>query len=117
MELKGTITVDASPRLLDILERFASSLFGRKEAQVIEAVRPEPYVVTTDNAVTESAPEGKEEPAAQPKWTLENIRAAASAKKEKRAEIKAILDGMGVANVKLVPPEKFDEFMTKLSAL
>lgn len=140
MEFRGTILFDASPALLGAINRVADVFAGQqvvypplrvapdttgaivttlKVREPLEVQQPvvgapgkaEPVVeVTATAAAPVEAPAGT-------KLTMEQVRAAAALKKDKRDEMKKILDAMGVPSIPKLPEDKFEEFMQQISLL
>lgn len=89
------------------------TLAERKAAPIVEVQKeekqPDP-VPEEQNAVAEMATQDEE-----PKYSLEQVRArlAELQKAGKRAEVKALLNGFGVAKLSEVAPEQYGELMAK----
>lgn len=122
-----TIELTASPTLLEAIKVLAAALTGQpannaipvkestKKAKAIAAT-PTATVVEETSAETASEEATTEE---APKFTLEQVRAAAQAKSQsgKREEVRALVTEFGAANLPSLDPTKFNDFMSKLEAL
>ena len=133
MECKGTIIRDASPALLDAINRIAD-IFSVDKVTIPQSPR-----VTLDQAgtlavaedarreeasvpgvVTQTGPAlrtGMAEEAPVVKYTKEQVKAAAAAKREKRDDMKKILDEMGAKSIPALSEDQYEEFMRKISVL
>lgn len=126
MEFKGTIMFDVSPALLGAINRitdvFSATVVLNRPApdftngglvkgdspvmmETADISQPE----QSETAVTQAAPAVK--------YTKEQVKAAAAAKKEKRDEMKKILDDMGVKSIPALSEDQYEEFMQKISVL
>ena len=129
MEFKGTIILDASPALLDAINRIAD-IFSVDKVTIPQSPR-----VTLDQAGTLAVAEdarreeasvpgvvpaprtGMAEEAPVVKYTKEQVKAAAAAKREKRDDMKKILDEMGAKSIPALSEDQYEEFMRKISVL
>lgn len=50
-------------------------------------------------------------------YTKEQVKAAAAAKREKRDDMKKILDEMGAKSIPALSEDQYEEFMRKISVL
>lgn len=137
MEFKGTIMFDVSPALLGAINRITdvfsatvvlnrpapdftggglvkgvSPVMGdiKETADTSQSKQPETVVMQADSAL-----EPEKAPAV--KYTKEQVKAAAAAKKEKRDDMKKILDEMGVKSIPALSENQYEEFMQKISVL
>lgn len=146
MEFRGTILFDASPALLGAINRVADVFAGQqvvypplrvapdttgaivttlKVREPLEVQQPvvgapgkaEPVVEVTATAAAPVEAPAVTAPPAGTKLTMEQVRAAAALKKDKRDEMKKILDAMGVPSIPKLPEDKFEEFMQQISLL
>ena len=137
MEFKGTIMFDVSPALLGAINRitdvFSATVVLNRPAPdfkcggLVEGASPvmEDIKETADmsqskqpeTAVTQAAPALEPEDAPAVKYTKEQVKAAAAAQKEKRDEMKKILDDMGVKSIPALSEDQYEEFMQKISVL
>ena len=137
MEFKGTIMFDASPALLGAINRitdvFSATIVLNRPAPdftcggLVEGASPvmEDIKQTADISQSEQpkvsdaqpAPTPTPEPVPAVKYTKEQVKAAAAAKKEKRDEMKKILDDMGVKSIPALSEDQYEEFMQKISVL
>lgn len=134
MEFKGTIMFDVSPALLGAINRitdvFSATVVLNRPApdftngglvkgdspvmmETADISQPE----QPETAVTQAAPALEPEAAPAVKYTKEQVKAAAAAKKEKRDEMKKILDDMGVKSIPALSEDQYEEFMQKISVL
>lgn len=134
MEFKGTIMFDVSPALLGAINRitdvFSATVVLNRPApdftngglvkgdspvmmETADISQPE----QSETAVTQAAPALEPEAAPAVKYTKEQVKAAAAAKKEKRDEMKKILDDMGVKSIPALSEDQYEEFMQKISVL
>lgn len=141
MDFKATILFDASPSLLKVANRVIDVLSATivlnhrpapdfTESKGVEDVSKEVKEVklVTDASQTKK-PEAtvdavaqttsSQEPDAVPavKYTKEQVKAAAAAKKDKRDEMKKILDEMGAKSIPALSEDQYEEFMQKISLL
>lgn len=131
MEFKATIVIDVSPALLRAFNRIADVMSATK---VLNPVHVENCIISAENGLPEmeiqsesttaiktetvSVPEPQPQPEVAPvKFTKEQVKAAAAAKKEKRDEMKKILDDMGVKSIPALSEDQYEEFMQKISVL
>lgn len=137
MEFKGTIMFDASPALLGAINRitdvFSATIVLNRPAPditcggLVEDASPvmEDIKQTADISQSEQPKVSDAQPAPTPtpesvpavKYTKEQVKAAAAAKKEKRDEMKKILDDMGVKSIPALSEDQYEEFMQKISVL
>lgn len=82
----------------------------KETADISQSEQPE-----TD--ATQAAPALEPEAAPAVKYTKEQVKAAAAAKKEKRDDMKKILDDMGVKSIPALSEDQYEEFMQKISVL
>ena len=134
-----SVLLSATPELLsrvDSLIEVLASLNGVEKVRSVK-VRPEDgqhneRVSTSkkQKTTTATAPVAPVEEAVEtatqettteeaPKFTLEQVRAAAQAKAQsgKREEVRALVTEFGAANLPSLDPSKFNDFMSKLEAL
>ncbi len=132
-----TVTLDASPALLQAIQSLAGAL-GRPAAAIAEnhlpvnetaakkngkvkavAEEPVPAVVTEAAQISPV-----EEPAAaapavatkEERLTIEKLRAAATASKETREKARKLLAEFGVPNLTSLPEDTYPQFLAKLQA-
>lgn len=134
MEFKGTIMFDVSPALLGAINRitdvFSATVVLNRPAPdftnggLVKGVSPVMMETAdisqseqSETAVTQAAPALEPEAAPAVKYTKEQVKAAAAAKKEKRDEMKKILDDMGVKSIPALSEDQYEEFMQKISVL
>lgn len=134
MEFKGTIMFDVSPALLGAINRitdvFSATVVLNRPAPdftnggllkgvfpVMKETADIPQSEQPETAVTQAAPALEPEAAPAVKYTKEQVKAAAAAKKEKRDEMKKILDDMGVKSIPALSEDQYEEFMQKISVL
>ena len=123
LEIK--ILFDASPALLTAVGTLAGVVGntpnrnqatpkGISKTSDVNSETPtvNPEIPTAEEKIPTAA-----EAAPATRYTLEQVRAAAALKKDKRAEVKAILDELGAPSVPAIPEEKFAVFMEKLAAV
>lgn len=129
MEFKGTIMLDVSPALLGAIDRITDMFSpvvvldrptpdSSEGGRVTPAGKEEKKAATDQRESTEQAApalEPKETPAV--KYTKEQVKAAAAAKKEKRDDMKKILDDMEVKSIPALSEDQYEEFMQKISVL
>lgn len=140
MDFKATILFDASPSLLKVANRLvdvfsATVVLGRPApdftvggdvegvSNVVEDVKvatdvsqhKQPEATIDAAAQTALSTEPKTVPAV--KYTKEQVKAAAAAKKDKRDEMKKILDEMGAKSIPTLSEDQYEEFMQKISLL
>lgn len=109
LEIK--ILFDASPALLTAVGTLAGVVGNTSDVEknLLGVNSETPTVNPETPTAAETVPATR--------YTLEQVRAAAALKKDKRAEVKAILDELGVPSVPAIPEEKFAVFMEKLAAV
>lgn len=137
MDFKAVLVLDASPALLGVMNRFADVAMAvvtlpslnqvSKSTESVDQVSvPETVTLITQpvqsNATVtqpEQTPESEEAQDMVPavKYTKEQIKAAAAAKKDKRDEMKKILDEMGAKSIPTLSEDQYEEFMQKISIL
>lgn len=119
------ILFDASPALLTAVGTLAG-VVGKTPSVLSETPKEISKTLgvseKTSDVISETPTVNSETPTAAEaapatRYTLEQVRAAAALKKDKRAEVKAILDELGAPSVPAIPEEKFSVFMEKLAAV
>lgn len=124
MEFKATLTLDASPALIGVVSNLVNALTGLKssapvnESVVAHMSAPKKEFISRDpDAESKSVTTEQPEPVPESKYTKEQVKAAAAAKRDKRDEMKKILDEMGVKSIPALPEDRYEEFMQKISVL
>lgn len=121
MEFKGTILLDASPALLAAFNKLADVFSTGKQAIAkveggADKTTPEPEPTVGPEPTAPLSISNSEVPS-NVKYTKEQVKAAAAAKKDKRDEMKKILDEMGVKSIPALTEDQYEEFMQKISLL
>lgn len=131
MEFKATLILDASPGLIGAVNNLVNALTGLKPSAPVsaplvlagEAVYDKlktdsPDRIPSTEEVTPPADTPVEtDPVSRPKYTKEQVKAAAAAKKDKREEMKKILDEMGAKSIPTLSEDQYEEFMQRISVL
>lgn len=125
MELKGTIVFDVSPALLGAINRIsdvfsANRVLNDSDSKVtdvgaVKSLASEEIKGKADSTQPVQALDS--EKISVVKYTKEQLKAAAAAKKEKRGEMKKILDEMGAKSISALSENQYEEFMQKISVL
>lgn len=124
MEFKATLTLDASPALIGVVSNLVNALTGLKSSAPVNesvvahmAVPGKEFISRDPDAESKSIAVEQPQPISESKYTKEQVKAAAAAKRDKRDEMKKILDEMGVKSIPALPEDRYEEFMQKISVL
>lgn len=116
MTVTVTVLLTAAPELLTRVDSLISALTDVCGVQTVRSVKVRPEDGQPGKKISLPETTTEEE---TPKFTLEQVRAAAQAKSQsgKREEVRALVTEFGATNLPSLDPTKFNEFMSKLEAL